>query len=303
MEYGYRFDEVDSETESMVIVGIGPIGVAVLEHFDGVEKQNLSLLACFDDSSVQQGFSISNTVLCINYGQGDEQEDQRLADALTSIVGKYTTVLLIAEPTKDWEIRAMILTAQLVNRLHCPSVALLTSPTSQTPSLSQSYKATVQALARVCNGMMIFDSSEEAISAKTLYLARSVHTLMTMCINVGMRSADVSDMTYVARAVGTITVTEHEGAGAERSQDALAQTINELKQRGVAMSRVNRILIHMSCSPSNHLLMREQYDFMQGIEKQIGTKPGTLLKLLYHEEEGLGDRLKLTLLLWVEQPD
>ncbi|GAB3911981.1 hypothetical protein GCM10028803_54500 [Larkinella knui] len=273
-------------------IGIGPLGVNVLEHLYNRGMHDLTAIACLTDSDQLRASFLPNKVVLT----GDESGSS-LTDALQPMIGSSELVFIVADLNEPNTSRAVLQTAGLVHSLNRLSVAII--PLSI--DFPEADSTPLDELDHLCDGLIAFAPSDSGDDLQFHQMTKAIEGLADLCRhNLGM--VDFEDIRYVMRGMGRGAVVDEKATGENRCEAVLEKAFRQLEACAFDVTRIDRVLMQLSYSPHSPLLMREQRTLTQGLLDHIGSDP-RLFKVAYLSDSKLDDQIRLTVLLWAPMND
>jgi hypothetical protein len=153
----------------------------------------------------------------------------------------------------------------------------------------------VHQISSLCDGMMLFPTSEETIRLTWDTVARSLFAMEDFCL-VSDGYVDDSYLKELLREPGQLAIIEAEASGPDRSDQIMSLALPQLTNFLIQENRIDRVLMQYTSCKTHPALMREHRRVYQQLIAQIGTIPNTV-KISLVKDMRQDDRLRVTLLV------
>ncbi len=283
----------DEEVPTLTIIGVGEMGVAVINLLLKAPVYSASLLICHGNADVLRASSVPNKVL-FEANRPDDEAKWHLTDALgdLELPGKIAIILSdLGSPDDYRQVALLIQLFREQGKLTIPTVGVAQDTD---PEQRQWVERMILNLQQQADSVWICTQEPEAYLQRVEHTARAVNILASFCES----SIDTADFPDVKKVIGKarMAVAVATGKGDNRATDTVNALISQVQAQIRGGPVVDRILLITSTGKEKPLLLREQVAISNGISDFIGREV-KLFKFGAVTDAMLGEEISVALLM------
>lgn len=283
----------DEEVPTLTLVGVGEMGVAVINQLLKTPVYSASLIICHDNADVLRASSSPNKVL-FEANRSDDEAKWHLTDALSNLELPGKMAIIISDLGSPDDYRQMALLIQLFKeqgKLTIPTVGLY--PDTD-PEQRKRIDSAMLDLQRQADSIWVYTQEQEAYLKQVDHMVSAVSVLASFCESI----IDTADFLDVKKVVGKarMAVAIATRKGNNRATDTVDSLINQVKAQTTGGPIIDRILLITSSGKEKPLLLREQMVISNGISDFIGREL-KLFKFGAVTDSALGEWISVALLM------
>ncbi|WP_018621033.1 hypothetical protein [Spirosoma luteum] len=283
----------DEEVPTLTIIGVGEMGVAVVNQLLRKPVYSASLLICHGSADVLRASSAPNKVL-FETNRPDNEAKWHLTDALSDLTLPGKLAIILSDLGSPDDYRQAALLVQVLKeqgKWTVSTVGLYPDPDSEQ---QQWVERRILDLQQQADSVWICTQDQEAYRQRVEHMTRAVSILASFCES-SIDSADFPDVIRII-AKARMAVAVATAKGDNRATDIVTMVINQVQTQTMGGPVIDRILLIASTGKEKPLLLREQMAISNGISDFIGREV-KLFKFGAITDVTLGERINVALLI------
>lgn len=283
----------DEEVPTLTIIGVGEMGVAVVNQLLKTPVYSASLLICHGNADVLRASSAPNKVL-FETNRPDDEAKWHLTDALSDVTLPGKLAIILSDLGSPDDYRQAILLTQVLKKQGKWTVSTVSLYPDPDPEQQQWVERRILDLQQQADSVWIYTQEQEAYHQRVAHMTRAVSILTSFCES-SIDTADFPDVIRViAKARMAVAVTTAKGDN--RAIDTVNALINQVQAQMKGSPVVDRILLITSTGKEKPLLLREQVAISNGISDFIGREV-KIFKFGAVTDARLGEEISVALLM------
>ena len=315
LSQGYRYDNTPDETPTIIkVVGVGGMGGNAVKHMHDLKMKDVDFAVCNTDRQALMKNPIRNK-LQLGDGLGAGTEAKAGEDAARASIDEIRN--LLAPPTKMVFITAGMgggtgtgaapVVAEVAREMGLLTVAVVTAPYYfEGIDKKEQAREGIEKLKESCDTVLVVlnDKLAELYSEMTWtdayahaddVLANAVKSIAEIITTQGDINADFADVKKVLENAGQSVMGSAEAGGDDRALNAIEAALNSPLLNDHDIRGAKRILLTISSSKENAMLLREQMAISAHVAQKIQTE-ARMFKFGAITDEKLGDKLRVTVI-------
>lgn len=283
----------DEEVPTLTIIGVGEMGVAVVNQLLKTPVYSASLLICHGNADVLRASSAPNKVL-FETNRPDDEAKWHLTDALSDVTLPGKLAIILSDLGSPDDYRQATLLTQVLKKQGKWTVSTVSLYPDPDPEQQQWVEHRILDLQQQADSVWIYTQEQEAYHQRVAHMTRAVSILASFCES----SIDTADFPDVIRVIAKarMAVAVATAKGDNRAIDTVNALINQVQAQMKGSPVVDRILLITSTGKEKPLLLREQVTLSNAISDFVGREV-KLFKFGAVTDATLGEEISVALLM------
>lgn len=283
----------DEEVPTLTIIGVGEMGVAVVNQLLKTPVYSASLLICHGNADVLRASSAPNKVL-FETNRPDDEAKWHLTDALSDVTLPGKLAIILSDLGSPDDYRQARLLTQVLKKQGKWTVSTVSLYPDPDPEQQQWVEHRILDLQQQADSVWIYTQEQEAYHQRVAHMTRAVSILASFCES----SIDTADFPDVIRVIAKarMAVAVATAKGDNRAIDTVNALINQVQAQMKGSPVVDRILLITSTGKEKPLLLREQVTLSNAISDFVGREV-KLFKFGAVTDATLGEEISVALLM------
>ena len=283
----------DDEVPTLTIIGVGKMGVAVVNKLIETPVYSASLLICHADADVLRSSRVPNKVL-FEVGRSDDDARWHLTNAISDLELPGNIAIILSDLSSLDDYRQMVMLVQLFRKqgkLMIPTIGLC--PHAD-PEQQSRVERMILDLQQQADSIWICTREQEAYLQRVDQMVSAVSILASFCES----SIDTADFPDVKKIIwkARMAVAVATSKGVDRAANIVTAVVNQVQAQTMGGPVIDRILLITSTGKEKPLLLREQTVISNGISNFIGREV-KIFKFGAVTDAALGEEIVVALLM------